>query len=187
MKISVKEMVLVSMFASLACAGALVVRFGGSAVVPFSIIPFVALLAGLFLGGRLGAFAMFVYFVLGLAGVPVFAAPPYGGLTYFVKPTAGFLFGFIAGAFIVGKVVESYKIKSFFGYLLASVLGIIIIYIIGLPYVYMVLNYYMGKALDIAGVLKIAFYPYIGLDMLKAAIAAAVAVPVRKHVKKTQA
>lgn len=186
MKISVKEMVLVSMFAALAAIGALVVRFGGTAVVPFSILPLVAIMAGMFLGGRLGALSIFVYLILGLVGVPVFAAPPYGGLTYFVKPTAGFLFGFIASAYVVGKVIEILKIRGFFGYLAASVLGIITIYIIGLPYIYLILNYYMGKAVDVAGVLKIAFYPFIGLDLLKTVIAAAVAVPVMKQLRSTK-
>lgn len=183
MRLSVKEMVIVSMFAALACAGGLILRFGGTAVVPFSILPFIALLSGMLLGGRLAAMSMIIYLALGLAGVPVFGALPYGGLAYLVKPTAGFLFGFVGGALITGMIVKHYKVSGFFGYLLASLAGIAAIYAIGLPYLYGVMNFYVGKAVNVEGVLKMAFVPYIGLDLIKACVAAAIAVPVSKQVK----
>lgn len=186
MRIKVREMVLVSMFAALACIAAFVVRFGGAAIVPFSLIPLISMLAGLLLGARLGALSMAVYLALGLVGLPVFASPPYGGPTYFLVPTAGFLFGFVGGAYITGKIREQFAVKGFWGYLLAALAGLVIIYLIGLPYVYGILNYYMGKALGVDKVLGIAFIPYIGFDIIKALVSAVIAVPVVRQVERAR-
>lgn len=183
MKITVKEMTLVSMFAAFACAGGLMLRLGGTGIVPFSILPLVVLLAGLLLGARLGAMVMVIYLAIGLIGVPVFSAPPFGGLAYLVKPTAGFLFGFIGGAFVTGKVVEQFRIKSAVGYIFASIAGLAVIYLIGLPYLYIVLNYYIGKAVSVVAVFKIGFLPFIGFDLIKALITSIIAVQVSKQVK----
>lgn len=184
MKISIREMVLVSMFAALACIGGLLLRFGGTGVVPFSILPFIVLLSGMLLGGRLGALSMVVYAILGIVGIPVFSTAPFGGLAYFVKPTAGFLLGFIGGAYITGIISERFKVRSFRGFLLAAMAGVAVIYIIGLPYLYVVLNFYVGKAVDVGGVLKLAFEPFIGLDLIKAAIASLLAVPISKQLRR---
>ncbi len=183
MKLTVKEMALVSMFAALACIGGLLMRFGGPVIVPYSLLPFISLLAGVLLGGRLGALSMVVYLAIGLLGVPVFAAPPYGGLAYFVKPTAGFLFGFIGGAYVTGKLVERMRKNTAGNYMLASCIGVAVIYLIGLPYLYVVLNFFVGKALNVWSVLKIGLLPFIAFDLIKAFIVSVIAVPVVKQVK----
>jgi biotin transport system substrate-specific component len=74
-RFSAREITLVAVFAALNVVAAMVARYGGS-IVPFSLIPFMAMLAGGLLGARLGAMSMVVYILLGLAGVPVFATPP---------------------------------------------------------------------------------------------------------------
>ena len=183
MKLTVREMVLVSMFAALACAGGLLLRFGGEAVVPFSILPLITLFAGVLLGGRLGALSMALYLVIGFVGVPVFAKPPYGGLVYFVNPTAGFLFGFVGAAYATGKIAELLGKNTVWAYLLASTAGLAVLYLVGLPYLYLVLNFYVGKAMDVWTVIKIGFMPFIGIDLIKALIVSIIAVPVIKQVK----
>ena len=183
MKLTVKEMSMVSMFAALACAGGLLLRFGGTGVVPFSILPLVVLMAGALLGSRLGAISVLTYLVIGLVGIPVFAAAPFGGIAYLIKPTAGFLFGFVGGAYVVGKVTESIGKNTVFTYFTASCMGLVVIYLIGLPYLYIVLNYFVGKAVNVTGVLKMGLLPFIGFDLIKALIVSVVAVPVAKQVK----
>jgi len=183
LKLTVKEMTLVSMFAAFACAGGLLLRFGGEGVVPFSVLPLVMLLSGVLLGARLGALSMFVYLVIGLIGIPVFASAPYGGLGYFLKPSAGFLFGFIAAAYIVGRVTELFAKKTVWTYMVASCAGLVFMYLIGLPYLYVILNYIAGNAINVAGVLKIGFLPFIGFDFIKAFIVSVIAVPVSKQIK----
>ena len=183
MRLTVKEMTLVSMFAALACAGGLLLRFGGDIVVPFSILPFITLLAGVLLGGRLGALSMTVYLIIGLTGIPVFATPPYGGLAYLVKPTAGFLFGFIGAAYITGKTVEKLGKNSVWSYFTASCAGLLILYVIGAPYFYLLMNFYLGQSMSAWTVIQYVFLPFIASDIIKAVIVSVISVPVYRQVK----
>jgi biotin transport system substrate-specific component len=45
------------------------------------------------------------------------------------------------------------------------------------------MNYYLGKAIGIWAVLKVAFLPFIGFDLIKAGVASVIAVPVAKQVR----
>ncbi|MBC7320058.1 biotin transporter BioY [bacterium] len=169
-KFSSRDITRVSLFTALAIASAVIVRLGtGTMVVPFSLLPMVALLSGMILGSKLGAVSMFIYVLLGLIGVPVFASPPYGGFTYILKPTFGFLLGFILASWLSGKVIESGKglLRDYF---LASLLGLLTIYLVGLPYLYLILNFYLGKSTDVVGVLKLGFFPFIIPDVIKSII-----------------
>ncbi|WP_418791367.1 biotin transporter BioY [Phosphitispora sp. TUW77] len=183
MKLSVKEMAFVSLFAALACAGGLMLRFGGDVVVPFSILPFITMLAGVLLGGRLGALSMTVYLVIGLVGIPVFQTPPYGGLAYLIKPTAGFLFGFIGASYVAGKVTEKIAKNTMWSYFIASCAGIAVLYLVGIPYFYFVMNFYLGKAMTGWTVINYVFLPFILSDLIKAIIVSVIAVPVARQVK----
>jgi len=163
-----KDITYTSFFTALAVVSAVIVRLGtGTMLVPFSLLPMVSLLSGMILGPKLGAISMLVYVILGLIGVPVFASPPYGGFTYILKPTFGFLLGFIASSWITGKVLEKSK-ALLRHYLLASFLGLVVIYLVGLPYLYIVLNFYVKKPVGIVEVLKLGLFPFILPDIIKA-------------------
>jgi biotin transport system substrate-specific component len=165
-----KDITYTSFFTALAVVSAVIVRLGtGTMLVPFSLLPMVSLLSGMILGPKLGAISMLVYVILGLIGVPVFASPPYGGFTYILKPTFGFLLGFIASSWITGKVLEKSK-ALLRHYLLASFLGLVVIYLVGLPYLYIVLNFYVKKTVGIVEVLKLGLFPFILPDIIKAFI-----------------
>lgn len=183
MRLTVREMSLVSLFTALAIAAALIMRFSSAAMVPYSLLPLVAMLAGSLLGGRLAALSMTVYLLLGLVGIPVFAKAPFGGFTYIFQPTFGFLLGFIAGAYVIGKVLAIWKEPSLPHYFAAAIAGLAVMYLIGLPYLYMILNLYLGKGVPVMGVLKIGFFPYILIDLGKAAVAALIARPVARQVR----
>lgn len=154
-------------FAALHVAAAVVLRLGGEAVVPFSIVPFMAFLAAFALGGRLGSLSLLVYTLLGLLGVPVFAKAPFGGLVYLLQPTFGFVLGFIAAARIAGD----FDIKSARGALTAAIVAVLTLYLIGLPYFYLVFRFYLGRPITLSWAFNIAVVPYIGLDVLKAGLA----------------
>lgn len=70
----------------------------------FTLQFFFVLLAGILLGSKLGALAVLLYVVIGLLGLPIFAAG--GGLAYIVRPSFGYLIGFIAGAYVTGWVMS---------------------------------------------------------------------------------
>jgi len=176
-------MILVGFFAALAAASAMLVRFGGEAIVPFSPLPFVALASGLMLGSKRGALAMFVYVLIGLVGVPVFAKAPFGGPQYVLQPTFGFLLGFIAAAYASGEVLKMRRRRGIVSYITAALVGLAVIYAVGLPYLWIIFNFVVGadvlasigmtKPIDAMTVVKIGLAPYIFWDLVKMLLAAA--------------
>lgn len=173
-KFSARDITLTALFASLAVVASMLARFGG-AIVPFSLLPFVAMLAGGYLGPRLGAMSMLVYILLGLAGVPVFAMPPFGGPAYVLQPTFGFLPGFAAAAYLIGLILKNREGAGAARYFLAMTAGVVVIYLVGLPYLYVILTFYLGSNVTVAKLLTIGFTPFIMPDLVKAAAAAALA------------
>lgn len=101
--------------------------------VPITLQTFFAILSGLVLGSRLGAFTMFVYMMLGLAGVPVFAQFK-GGVSMLLSPTFGFILSFILIAYVAGKLVEMRQ--SFSMYIVAALVAMALNYIIGTHWMY---------------------------------------------------
>ena len=97
------------------------------------------LLAGLVLGGRRGAIAGVAYILLGLLGVPIFAAG--GGPGYVLQPTFGYLLGFVLQAWFCGKYARSLRTISFRSLLAVNVGGMAIVYILGIGWFYLVSNY----------------------------------------------
>lgn len=170
-RLTPRDMALVALFAALSVVSALLFRFLGGMIVPFSLLPFIVLLAGGLLGARLGALSMGVYVLMGLLGIPVFEKPPYGGPAYVLSPTFGFLLGFIVAAYVTGLIVGGRRDAGPARLALAMLAGVAVIYAVGLPYLYVILNFYLGKSMDIPAVLAIGFIPFIGFDLLKAIVA----------------
>ena len=108
----------------------------------FTLQFFFVLLAGILLGSKLGALAVLLYVVIGLLGLPIFAAG--GGLAYIVRPSFGYLIGFIAGAYVTGIICEKTNEIAAKKYVLAVLSGLLATYMIGLGYKYIILNYYTG-------------------------------------------
>lgn len=147
MRFKTREMALVGAMAAVTAVVALVFRFYPVVLgaVPFSLLPFIAVLAGGILGPRLGAWSMIVYIVMGLAGFQVFATEPFGGPLYVLKPTFGFLFGYVPAAYISGFIIWRNINAGIVTYSVAMLLGIVVIYLVGIPYLYLMLNFYLGK------------------------------------------
>lgn len=88
------------------------------------------MLAGAVLGSYRGALAVLLYELLALIGLPILAGGV-GGLAPFTGPTAGYLIGFIFGAYVVGLVIEklpklNLTVSSILGFVLG---GIVTVYI----------------------------------------------------------
>jgi biotin transport system substrate-specific component len=73
--------------------------------VPMTLQTLVVLLIGAAYGWRLGGITVMAYLAEGAVGLPAFAGPV-GGLAPLIGPTAGYLFGFVAAAVIVGWLSE---------------------------------------------------------------------------------
>lgn len=126
----------------------------------FTLQFFFVLMAGMLLGARLGALSAALYVLIGLLGIPVFAAG--GGISYVLRPSFGFLLGFIVTAFCSGWIMEHGQ-KNWKTCFLAVLAGLLATYGIGLAYKYVILNYYTGT--------KISFYLLLlscfPLDLMK--------------------
>lgn len=105
------------------------------------------LLAGLILGSKLGGLSVLVYVLIGLIGIPIFAAG--GGIGYIFKASFGYLLGFIACAYIVGLLMEKLPFSTTKKYVLAVIVGLLITYMIGLTYKYFILNYYLQTPISL--------------------------------------
>lgn len=164
MKISTKEMVLVSLFTALTAVGAfLSIPIGN---VPISLQSLFTMMSGLILGSKLGALSQLIYVLLGLSGVKIFAGFSGGPQTIF-SPSFGFLIGFIFAAYIVGKIGNDDGEISFSKMLLASIVGTIVIYASGIPYLHMIMNKVLGKQLSWDVALKTGCTIFLPGDLLK--------------------
>ena len=76
--------------------------------VPFTLQPMVVLVGAAALGPRLGAASQILYLLLGIAGLPVFAASPIlpQGAGRLLGPTGGYLMAYPLAAFVTGWLAE---------------------------------------------------------------------------------
>lgn len=142
-KTTTLEMVLCGMFAALTAIGAFI-QIPVPGMDYFTLQFFFVLMAGMLLGRKLGALAVGVYVLLGLFGLPIFAAG--GGFTYVLRPSFGYLLGFIVTAYVAGLLVEKTALKGLKKYLVSAFAGFAVCYLIGLTYKYFMLNFYVGEA-----------------------------------------
>jgi len=173
----IRNLVMVPFFTSLTAVGAFIKI--PIPYVPLTLQTLMVMFAALILGSRLGALSQFLYLIIGLLGLPVFAHG--GGPGYVLQPSFGFIIGFIPGAYLMGKIVEGSDNLTFWRTVGALITGQIIIYVIGVSYLYLNLNYIIQKPISLFTTIKIGFLIFIPGDILKTIIASTVILPVRKR------
>ena len=139
-----RQMVLCALFTALIAVGARI-------KVPLPVVPFTlqflfTTLAGLLLGGRLGALSVAVYLVLGIAGVPVFTEG--GGPAYVLKPSFGYLIGFMARAWLTGNIASFEHPLGFRRALAAAASGLAAVYLCGMTYCWLISNFVLAQPLS---------------------------------------
>jgi biotin transport system substrate-specific component len=172
------DVVMVSLFAALTAVGAFLKI--PIPYVPITLQSLMVMFAGLVLGSRLGAMSQFLYLVTGLLGLPIFAQG--GGPGYVMQPSFGFLLGFIAGAYVIGKIVEGREETGFYRLIAALIFGQIAIYIIGIIYLFINLNFILKKPSSLSAVIEIGFLLFLPGDILKTLVAITVLVPIRQRI-----
>ncbi|QIB27738.1 biotin transporter BioY [Caloranaerobacter azorensis] len=180
MRIKIRDMILVSLFAALTAIGAFI-RIP-TPIVPFTLQFLFCAYAGTLLGSRLGLISQLLYVGIGLAGVPIFTKG--GGISYIFQPTFGYLIGFILCAYVIGKLTENLKEITFIKYFVIVVAGLMIVYGIGVPYLYLIVNYYLGKDMTFRQAIYAGFALYIIPDLLLSALVAFTSVKVIPTLKK---
>jgi biotin transport system substrate-specific component len=149
MRWSVKEMVLVSLFAVLTAVGALVRVPVGPVPMTFQLL--FVLAAGVVLGPRLGPLSQAVYLAMGLVGIPVFANG--GGPQYVIEPTFGYMLGFVAAAWLAGAITGALWKRPGFpkhaATVLACLAGTLAVYVLGIAYLYLIRNVRFGAGITV--------------------------------------
>ena len=127
------QMVQIAMFSILMMIGANISSFLVIGGVPITLQTFFSVLAGILLGGRIGAIAMLFYAFIGLVGLPVFAKFS-GGIDSLISPTFGFILSYILVAYIVGEIARKFPTTK--GFVTAALVGTAINYVIGTNWMY---------------------------------------------------
>jgi biotin transport system substrate-specific component len=106
--------------------------------------------------------------VLGLIGLPIFAEHS-SGFAVLAGPSAGFLIGFIPGAFVTGLIAHAGKKFSAVRTLIGSIVGgIAVVYAIGIPV--------MAAALKVDLVTATGYItPFLPGDFIKVALTVVIA------------
>ena len=99
----------------------------------------VAVLCGLLLGVW-GGLSVFLYAMLGLLGLPIFAGG--GGFAYLFSPSFGFIVGFAAAALLIGAIIRG-QVVSYSRILFAMSIGLMATYAIGIAYSAVIFTYYL--------------------------------------------
>ncbi|WP_177183404.1 biotin transporter BioY [Lentibacillus persicus] len=130
-------------------------------------------IAATVLGSRHGAIAMLVYAAIGAIGLPVFAGFS-GGPQVLVGPSGGYIFGFIATAYITGLILEKTRFSIPIA-LIANIVGMVVTLIFGTIQLKIVMDLNWHAALA-AGV-----YPFIPVGLIKAFLASVIGITVRRR------
>lgn len=174
MNLSVRDMILISLFAALTGIGAFIKI--PTPIVPFTLQFLFCTYAGMFLGAKKALYSQFLYLFIGLIGIPIFANG--GGPAYVLQPTFGYLIGFATCSYIVGKFVDKNKEIKFWPTFGIILLGLGAVYIFGVAYLYMVVKFYLDKEMTIVTALTVGFLPYITLDVIQSVIIALSAIKI---------
>ncbi|WP_394855027.1 biotin transporter BioY [Clostridium lamae] len=178
MNLSLRDKVMISIFASLTAIGAFISI--PIPYVPFTMQFFFCSISGIILGAKKGSLSQLLYLFIGLIGIPVFTKG--GGPQYIFQPTFGYLIGLIVASYVIGKVVEL-RNNNFKNLLLANILGIIFIYLIGVSYFYLINKFYLGIDMTISLAIYQGLLLTLPGDLIKSIITALVSVRVVNTIK----
>ena len=136
-------------------------------ILPFSPVPitgqtFAILLLGALYGSKRGLATVLTYFALGVMGLPVFAGGAFG-VARLIGPTAGYLAGFLAAAFVVGLLSERGWDRKPWTTASSMIIANVIIYMIGVLW--------LSRFVGWQRVLSTGFLPFLAGDALKIALA----------------
>jgi biotin transport system substrate-specific component len=128
------------------------------------------MLAGAILGPWRGAAAVIVFELLVLLGLPLLSGGR-GGVAVFVGPSAGYLLGWIVGAFVIGLILRADRRRpTWWRTALASFVGgILVVYAIGIP----IQSFVTGLPLGPTALASLVFVPG---DLIKVAVTTAIVV-----------
>ena len=164
--------------ATLVIGAALLTAVAAQVRVPLGFTPvpvtgqtFAVLLVGAALGARKAAASQALYWVMAAIGLPVFSDLR-GGWEVATGATAGYVFGFILAAWLVGALAERGQDRSFLTSVPTMLMGSVVIYTTGVLWLSRSIDVplYTGDGRD---AFTLGLTPFIVGDLLKVVLAAA--------------
>ncbi len=167
--------------------------------VPLSLATVAVYLAGVLLGAKKGTGCVIIYLLLGMVGLPVFSGFS-GGAGVLLGPTGGYLIGYISCAFVTGKMIECGLLskrkknpsdrerktapgcQQVLWNAFALVLGTMSCYALGTAWFLCI----MDGTYSLVQALFVCVAPYVVFDMIKILAVAAIAVPIRKILRRIE-
>jgi biotin transport system substrate-specific component len=134
--------------------------------VPITLQTFFVVLSGAVLGSRLGLFSQMGYILIGAIGLPVFQGHAFG-VSHILGPTGGYLLGFMAASFLVGKILEK-ETHSLFRVAASFAIGNFVLYTLGT--LWLMLAY----RISFINAVMIGVLPFFTVELAKIFLAAAV-------------
>jgi len=137
--------------------------------IPFSPVPITGqtigvVIVGVMLGPLSGAAAVIAYIFEGAFGLPVFANFS-SGIHILFGPTAGYIWSFIIGAFLIGHLDRLGFTSNFALSFLSCLMTTTLILVFGAIYLAIIQN-------DLITALKMGFYPFLIGDFVKSFLSA---------------
>lgn len=152
----------------LVLAGIMLVGLAARIQIPLFPVPvtgqtFAVLLVGALYGARRGSLTVAGYVAGGTAGLPLFAGGE-AGPARLLGPTGGYLVGFVAAAWLVGKLCEAGWDRRVWTSGAAMLIGTLVIYLFGLLW--------LARFVEPSEVIPLGLAPFVIGDGLKVALAA---------------
>lgn len=129
--------------------------------VPITMQTFGLFAIAFFFGSKKGAISILAYVLAGIVGFGVFAGQK-SGLAAITGPTGGYILGFLACVYVVGKMIENGHGRTKKSVLLVMVIGNLIIYTFGL----IGLRLYLGN-IGLWKILMAGLIPFLIGDAIK--------------------
>jgi biotin transport system substrate-specific component len=144
-RMTTKQLILCGLFTALIAVGAFI-------KIPIPVLPFTlqflfTMMAGLLLGGEVGAYSVLIYILLGFIGLPIFTEG--GGLGYIFKPTFGYIIGFWIASYVTGKIANEKSNPTYKRILTANFIGLAIVYSLGMIYYYIICNFVINTPIGV--------------------------------------
>lgn len=129
--------------------------------VPITMQTFGVFLIAFFFGSNRGTISILLYLIVGLLGLGVFAGYS-SGYAPFIGPTGGYLIGFVAMVFVVGKLIEKGYGRTKRSVLWCMIIGEVILYVFGLTGLYLAM-----PDITLLQTFSYGFFPFIIGDSIK--------------------
>ncbi|AMW99976.1 biotin transporter BioY [Rummeliibacillus sp. G93] len=174
-----KTIAFTALFAAFTAVGAFI-------KIPIPFIPFTlqilsVYLAGSLLGPKIGSLSQLCYVLIGLVGLPIFTGG--GGPLYVLKPTFGYLIGFVLGSYVNGWLIQRFRLTKIPSIFLANLGTLLVVYVCGCTWLYGIMKWVIEKPLSFHETLIFGFYLPAPGDVVLAAVSAVIIYKLRLRVK----